>query len=92
MSEPLISKLIDSSRKVKGARKIKNSESLVRSSESDAVINTNDVEYNTYIKQKQMRDAMINRIVQHDQELSLILKELKEIHKVVKKIESQLGK
>ena len=62
--------------------KVKDYTSLVRDSSSGAVINTNQSDYERYIKQKRLfqeRNSQIDQINKHTEEINSIKTDLQEI-------------
>lgn len=69
---------------------VKDEVNLVRDEESQAIINTNTVEFSSYLKQKILKENMMKRIDQHDEEMKMIKKDMASIKKLLKDLIEKL--
>lgn len=66
--------------------KVAGNDSLVRDTCTNAIINTNNTEYNNYLKKRDMANNQTNKIEQHSIEISNIKQDLMDIKNLLMSI------
>ena len=66
--------------------KVKNSNHLVRDTESNCIINTNKSEYQQYLARKQQKQSEVNKVDNLERDISTLRNEITEIKDMLRSL------
>ena len=66
--------------------KVKNNNHLYRDTESNCIINTNRSEYEQYLARKQQKQSEVNKVDNHERDISTLRNEITEIKDMLRSL------